>query len=681
MPLREVLGQAVVEIIGDMTKFNADLDTVQKQMTAVGGAMQNVGATLSATVTAPVVAFGASAVRTFTDFQQGMSRVQALSGATGGELAKLTQVAQELGSTTRFSATEAAQGMQLLAQGGFSVRDIMQAMPGLLDLAAAAGTGFGEASGITANILAGFGLQANQAARAADVLAMAANTSQADVSTLGLSMRDVAPQSRAMGISFEETTAALALMSNAGIKGAVAGTALRNILLGLTGTSKESATTMAQLGINAFDASGKMLPLGQVVGQIAQKTATLTQEQRAQALATIFGRDAASSMMVLLAQGQRALDGFTRGLRNSGGAAQQTASIMRQNVNASMEEFRGAVESLQIALVSRLAPAMTRLVTGLTNLVNWFTSLSPATQNVIMALTGLVAAVGPLLLILGTLVRSMQTLQIAMAALSGPVGIVVAALAVLVAAFVRAYTTSETFRTIVKSVFNAVVQVVSVSMRLIQSVISTVMAVIRGDWTSAFNGIKSITSAIFAAIRTIVSASINAIKNVITTNITGAVNLVKSALSSLPGIFSRVWNAAVGVVSGAASRIRSIISGIADSIRSVSASINSLQATAARVVSGVRSSVSRAAGSLRNSIPGLATGGRIVAPGLAIVGEEGPELVSLSRGAQVTPLTHGGGGTGGGVQLNQTINTTANPKEIQFYTERALRRVAVEWGV
>jgi len=728
-----VLGRAVVEIVGDMTQLSTDFEAAKTSAQDIGKSMQGVGTAISIGLTAPITAFGVSALRTFGSFESAMNQVRALSGATGSDLQKLTDLAITLGESTRFSATQAAEGMTLLAQAGFNAQQTMQAMPGLLNLSAAAGADLGTAASITTGILAGFNLQAAEAGRVADVLAAASARSQADVASLGSAMAIVGPVASSLGVSFEEATSAIGLLSNAGIQGATAGTALRNVFLALTGPSGTAAKAIQDLGVQLFNAQGQLLPLPAIINNFQSALQGMSEQQRAAALSTIFGRDASAAFLTLLQQGPATLGAFTSGLQSSGGAAQSMAQTMQAGINPAMEQMRGALESAQIGLVTLLAPAITQVAQGATTLITAFNGLSSGTRIFIVTVAGLVAGLGPLLLVIGSVARALPLLQAGFAVLSGPIGMVVIGLGLITAAFIRAYNSSETFRTAVitgwtairaiagpifsslsllvattftqinsvvrtimaglaafwsawggtirtifSATFNQISLVVRSALNIIRSIMVTTAGVMRGDWSSALNGIRSITQSVMNLITGTFRNAASIILSVIRSLWSNAVSSTRSAWGGVPGFFSGIWNRIVGVFSSAAARIRGIIASINSAISSVVGAINNLQSMAGRVISGVRASVGRATSAV-SAIPGLQSGGVIRRPGLSLVGERGPELLSLPRGAAVSPLSRSD--RPGGVQLVQHITAQAAPSDLQRYTERALRRIATEWGV
>lgn len=412
---------------------------------ALGGAMTATGGVITKGVTVPILGIGIAAVKTSADFQAQMSRVQAISGATGEDFQKLKDQAKDLGATTSFSAKEAAEGMENLASAGFDTNQIMSAMPGLLDLAASDNLDLASAADIAASTLNGFGLEAGEAAHVADVLAKAAGATNAGIADTGEAMKYIAPVASAMGISLEEVTAAIGLLSNAGIKGGQAGTVLRGALSSLAKPSQQAAELMEQIGFNAYDSTGKMLPLKDIVGNLQTSMSGLTEEQKQNAIVTMFGQESMSGMLALIAAGPEELENLTTSLENSDGAAKEMASTMQDNIKGAWDEFTSSLEGAAIVIGDFLLPTLTKMLKGVTNLVSSFSSLDQGTQNFIVTTGLVIAAVGPLLIFTGKVVTAIGAISSGLsglggvfAVLSGPVGwigLAVVALGTLVGAF------------------------------------------------------------------------------------------------------------------------------------------------------------------------------------------------------------------------------------------------------
>lgn len=466
-------GSIAAKMTLDISNFTSQLNLAQNQAQRlavessksfqIGSALTGMGKVLSTAVTLPLLGIAATSIKVGNEFQAQMSRVQAIAGATGGELDKMKRQAIELGAKTAFSAKEAAQGMENLASAGFQVNEIMDAMPGVLDLAAVSGGDVAASSEAMASSLRAFGLEAGQAGHVADVFARAAADTNAETVDMAEAMKYVAPVAHSMGLSLEETAASIGIMADAGIKGSQAGTTLRGALSRIAKPTKAMVKSMDQLGVSFYDANGKMIPLREQIAQLKTATAGLTQEERNRHLVTLYGQNSLSGMLALLDAGPEKLDKMTNALINSDGAAREMAETMQDNLASKIEQMGGAFESAAIVIQQILEPALTKVVGGITKLIEAFLNMSPVGQKMVVIFAGMVAALGPLLLIAGTVMTTMVKLRIAMQFLGpafmgtmGTIALVVAAFYALVAVFMIAYTKSERFRNLIDSLAPAI---------------------------------------------------------------------------------------------------------------------------------------------------------------------------------------------------------------------------------
>ena len=466
-------GSIAAKMTLDISNFTSQLNLAQNQAQRlavessksfqIGSALTGMGKVLSTAVTLPLLGIAATSIKVGNEFQAQMSRVQAIAGATGGELDKMKRQAIELGAKTAFSAKEAAQGMENLASAGFQVNEIMDAMPGVLDLAAVSGGDVAASSEAMASSLRAFGLEAGQAGHVADVFARAAADTNAETVDMAEAMKYVAPVAHSMGLSLEETAASIGIMADAGIKGSQAGTTLRGALSRIAKPTKAMVKSMDQLGVSFYDANGKMIPLREQIAQLKTATAGLTQEERNRHLVTLYGQNSLSGMLALLDAGPEKLDKMTNALINSDGAAREMAETMQDNLASKIEQMGGAFESAAIVIQQILEPALTKVVGGITKLIEAFLNMSPVGQKMVVIFAGMVAALGPLLLIAGTVMTTMVKLRIAMQFLGpafmgtmGTIALVVAAFYALVAVFMIAYTKSEKFRNFIDNLAPAI---------------------------------------------------------------------------------------------------------------------------------------------------------------------------------------------------------------------------------
>lgn len=456
--------------LSDIEAFGDRTNSASQRTYALGSAMTSVGSTLTSHVTLPLVGIGTAAMAVGNKFESAMSRVQGISGATGEEFEALKDQALDLGASTAFSASEAAAGMENLASAGFTVEEIMSAMPGLLDLAASSGADLGTASEIAASAIRGFGLSASSAGHVADVFAEAAARTNAQTEDMGEAMKYVAPVAAAMSQSLEETAAAIGIMSDAGIKGSQAGTSLRGALSRLAKPTEAMDNVMTRLGLSFFDAKGNMLSLSGIVSELETGMAGLTQEQRNQALVTLFGQNALSGMLALMDRGSEGLTDLTQSFKEADGSAADMSEVMLNNTAGSLEEMMGSLETLAIKIQEVLAPVVVKVANWLTELINKISSMDEEVLTSIVTIAGVVAAAGPVLTILGKFLQTIGsmpaafasakgaigTMASALAAIPPPVYIIIAIIALLTGAFVTLWKTNEEFRNKVVAIWEGI---------------------------------------------------------------------------------------------------------------------------------------------------------------------------------------------------------------------------------
>ncbi|MED2753720.1 phage tail tape measure protein [Bacillus thuringiensis] len=334
---------------------------------SIGGAALLMGGMAGAAVGVGA-AFGGM-ISAGAGFEKTMSAVQAVTDASGEDMKQLSQLAKKMGSETKFSASQAAEGMQYLGMAGFKTNDIMKAMPGMLSLAAAGQLDLGRAADITSNIMSGFGLKTDTAGHAADVLAKAAANSNTNVEQMGEAMKYASGSASTVGFTMEETSAAMMAMANAGLQGSVAGQAWGTSLNRLAKPTKEMKRVMNELNLEFFDAQGKIKPLPQIVGELEQKTAGMTNQQKTATLATLFGAEAFKNWAALMKVGGEELGKITDGLVHADGAAKKMADTMSNNLSGKWDEFKSKLEGLGITIFTIIAPALYAILQGAINAV------------------------------------------------------------------------------------------------------------------------------------------------------------------------------------------------------------------------------------------------------------------------------------------------------------------------
>ena len=405
------------------TKAGAKLEEFGTKVGNIASKIDTLGSTLTTSLTLPVLAIGTAAVTTGNDFEAQMSRVQAIAGATKDELKQLTDQAIDLGASTSFSASEVASGMENLASAGFTTQEIMEAMPGLLNLAASSGADLATSSEIAASAIRGFGLEASTSAHVADIFAEASARTNAQVEDMGEAMKYIAPVANTMGLKIEEVAAAIGIMSDAGIKGSQAGTTLRGALTRLTKPTDKMVGVMEDLGISFYDNEGKMKSLTEMISMLQDATKNLTDEQEQNALTTLFGTESLSGMVALINRGSGELSDMTKSFEDCDGAASDMADTMLDNTKGAFESLSGSLESAGIAIQQALAPSIRDLSEWIQDLVDDFNDLSDEEKENIIKTALLVAAIGPAVKILGTLTSGVGKAVKGIGTLSQAIGV------------------------------------------------------------------------------------------------------------------------------------------------------------------------------------------------------------------------------------------------------------------
>ena len=342
------------------TLFSKELESMKLKLKAAnkelssaklkeyGDKMKTAGDKVSAAgkkmmgITAAVTGVGVASVKTASDFDSEMSRVKVIAGATDDEFEKLRKQAIQLGADTVFSASESAAGMENFATAGYNAKEIMAGIPGVLNLAAVSGGDVANAAEVMATTMRSFNLDASASVHVADAFAKAAADTNAEVADMGEAMKYAAPIASSLGISLEETAAAIGIMSDQGIKGSQAGTSLRGALSRLAAPTKAMSAKMKELGVDFFDAKGNMVPLSEQVAQLQSKFKGMTQEQKENAIVTLYGKNALSGMQALIDRGSGALTKMTNSFKNADGAAQDMADNMLDNLAGDVENMSGA---------------------------------------------------------------------------------------------------------------------------------------------------------------------------------------------------------------------------------------------------------------------------------------------------------------------------------------------------
>lgn len=574
----------------------AKIDEVGQKMESVGNSIAGAGKSMMP-LTLAIGGVGTAAVKTAADFDAGMSQVAAISGATGDDLEALRDKAREMGSKTKFSASEAASAMEYMAMAGWKTGDMLGGIEGIMNLAAASGEDLATTSDIVTDALTAFGLSAEDSGHFADILAAASSNANTNVSMMGETFKYCAPIAGALGFSAEDTAEAIGLMANAGIKSTQAGTALRTIMNNLTGEVKISGKAIGDVTIATTNADGSMRDLSDILADCRTAFSGLSESEKAQAAETLVGKNAMSGFLALMNAAPEDIDKLSNAIDNCDGTAESMAATMQDNLAGQLTILKSQLEELAISFGEILMPAIRSIVSHIQGFIDKLNGMDESQKKAIITIGLVVAAIGPLLVIIGTVISKVGVamqgfvklagafnkikaaasagtgifgkLGAAIGGVSAPVLAVVAVIAVLVAAFVHLWNTNEGFREAILGTWEKIKTTVS---NFVEGIRER-LAALGISFSDIAETIKAIWNGLCAVLAPIFEGAFNAIANVLQTVlgvITGILDVFiglftgnwEQVWTGVKEIFSSIWEGIKGAFQNAIDTIR----GIADAV-------------------------------------------------------------------------------------------------------------------
>ncbi|WP_379697467.1 phage tail tape measure protein [Mediterraneibacter gnavus] len=655
----DALQREIVETEQELKRLEEQANqsaTAMQKIAATGEQLKNVGGNIESAgkkllpVTATVTALGTASVKTAADFEAAMSKVAAVSGASASEMEALTAKAREMGSKTKFSASEAAEAMNYMAMAGWKTEDMLSGIEGVMNLAAASGEDLATTSDIVTDALTAFGLTAQDSGHFADVLAAASSNANTNVSMMGETFKYCAPIAGSLGFSVEDTAEAIGLMANAGIKSTQAGTSLRTIMTNLSGEVKICGDSIGEVTIATSNADGSMRDLSDILADCRIAFAGLSESEKAAAAESLVGKNAMSGFLALMNAGEGDINKLSGAIDGCDGAAQKMADTMNNNLEGQLTILKSALEELAISFGQLLIPALREVVQWLQGFIGFLNSLPEGVKKTIMVIALVAAALGPVLIIVGKVISAIGTIMTivpkvagvinvvkgAFAALNAtmlanPIVLIIAAIAALVAAFIYLWNNCDGFRQFwidlwenikqiavavwegLKTFFTAAWQAISTTAQTIwngiknffsalwegiKTIFTTVLNVIKTIVTTYFNVYKTIITTVFNAIKTVITTVLGAIQTVITTvwntikNVfTTVLNTIKSVVS---GAFNAMWNGIKNTISGIVNTIKMGFNNAVNFIKNLASSAFSWGADIINgIVNGIRSCIGK----------------------------------------------------------------------------------------
>ena len=633
---------------------------LEKSFQNAGKAMTNAGKTLTTNVTAPLAGLATASVATVAKFDDSMSQVAAISGATGNDLERLRDLAKDLGATTRYSASEAADAMTYLALAGYDTNQILEATPGMLNLAAAAGMDLATAADIVTDTMSGFQMSAERAGEAADIFAAASSKSNTNVEQLGEAMKYAASTANAAGMDLAQTAAVLGVLADSGIKGGMAGTTFNAMLRDLKKANEEGKLAIEDTTIALYNQDGSMRDLGSVMADIEKATEGMTTAQRDAALSAIFGEQAIRGANIMLATGSERYKELEQAMYNSSGASQKMAETMEDNVAGAFRALKSQTEGILIQIGEQLTPILRDTIIPLlsdfgekiSNLIEWFAGLDESTQRTIITILGIVAAAGPVLLIVGKIVSAIGTvigtfskLKTAWSAvttvsnlfnaslLANPITWVIAGIMALIAVIVLLWKNWDTvsqwlsdswewIKETAMSIFQGIADFFSEVWEGIKNVATTVWTAISDFFSGIWNGIKETVTSVFQAIADFFTGIWESIKNIFSTALNFIIDLfmkyhpigiIITHWDEIKAFFINTWENIKQIFNRALEAVKNVINNVWNGIKNVTSTVwNGIKSVMTWIINGIRNVVNIAFNWIKNTITNIWNGVKTV---------------------------------------------------------------------
>ena len=641
--------------------------TALQKISATGEKLQEVGGEIEGAgkkllpVTATVTALGTASVKTAADFEASMSKVAAVSGATGSELEALSAKAREMGSKTKFSASEAAEAMNYMAMAGWKTEDMLSGIEGVMNLAAASGEDLATTSDIVTDALTAFGLSAQDSGHFADVLAAASSNANTNVSMMGETFKYCAPIAGALGFSVEDTAEAIGLMANAGIKSAQAGTSLRTIMTNLSGEVKICGENIGEVTVATTNADGSMRDLSDILVDCRTAFSGLSESEKAAAAESLVGKNAMSGFLALMNAGEGDIAKLSGAIDNCNGAAQSMADTMNNNLEGQLTILKSQLQELAISFGEILLPAVKKIVGWVQGFIDVLNSLPDGVKETIVTVALIAAALGPVLIIIGKIITAVGTIMtivpkvvgvikavktafLALNAtmLANPIVLIIAAIVALVAAFIYLWNNCDEFRqfwidlwesikeiavavwealkeffaaawefikTTAETVWNGLASFFTGLWEGIKNTFTTVVNAISNFLSTMWNTIKSVAETIWNAISTFFTTIWNGIKTVVTTVVTAISTFLTTAWNTIKTVITTVLNAIKTVFSTVWNSIKNVVTTVVNGIKNTITTVwNGIKNTVATVVNAIKTTVSTAFSAMWNGIKNTISG-------------------------------------------------------------------------
>lgn len=535
----DALQREIIETENELKRLEEQANqsaTALQKISATGEKLKDVGSNIEGAgkkllpVTATVTALGTASVKTAADFETAMSKVAAVSGASGKELEDLTAKAREMGSKTKFSASEAAEAMNYMAMAGWKTEDMLSGIEGVMNLAAASGEDLATTSDIVTDALTAFGLSAQDSGHFADVLAAASSNANTNVSMMGETFKYCAPIAGALGFSVEDTAEAIGLMANSGIKSTQAGTSLRTIMTNLSGEVKICGENIGEVTVATTNADGSMRDLSDILADCRTAFSGLSESEKAAAAESLVGKNAMSGFLALVNAGEGDITKLSGAIDNCNGAAQNMADTMNNNLEGQLTILKSQLQELAISFGEILLPTVKKIVGWVQGFIDVLNSLPDGVKETIVTVALIAAALGPVLIIIGKIITAVGTIMtivpkvvgvikavktafLALNAtmLANPIVPIIAAIAALVAAFIYLWNNCDEFRQFWIDLWESIKEIAVAVWEALKEFFAAAWEFIKTTAETVWNGLASFFTGLWEEIKNTFTTVVNAI--------------------------------------------------------------------------------------------------------------------------------------------------------------------------
>ncbi len=551
-----------------------------EKLQGVGSAIEGVGKKLMP-VTAAVGGLGTAAVKVAADFDSAMSQVAAVSGATGKDLEALRDKAREMGSRTKFSASEAAEAMNYMAMAGWKTGDMLSGIEGIMNLAAASGEDLATTSDIVTDALTALGLSAEDSGHFADILAAASSNANTNVAMMGETFKYCAPVAGALGFTAEDTAEAIGLMANAGIKSSQAGTAMRSMMTNLTGEVKFTGAAFGELTVQTTNTDGSMRSLGDILADCRAAFAQMSESEKAANAEALVGKNAMSGFLAVMNAAPGDIEKLNSAINSCDGTAEKMAATMQDNLAGQLTILKSQLEELAISIGEILMPYIRQIVGWIQGLVDWLNSLDEGTKKIIVTVALVAAALGPVLIVVGKVVGAIGTIMTVVPQIAGAISGVIAfvsgtvipaisavvaaigwvplAIAAVVAILVVLWNKCEWFRDAVNAIWTQIKEFFVSAWQVICSFFTETIPAAWESLVSFFQGIPEWWSGLWQSVGDFFSnVWTGMMENPV---LSGIVDMIRSLWENLSTTLQGIWQGIQTAASGAWELIKNVVLG------------------------------------------------------------------------------------------------------------------------